>query len=542
MKLLNCVITVFQMFLAQDGALRYRSCPMLSPRDPLWIKMERNLFLRLLELDTSGDVEPLMRAALAIIVEMSRAAGGYVELHGGGNQRERGDVYRYAQGFSERAVANVREQLSDGIMAEALACGETVRTACAMEDGRFEELDSVQEHRIGAVVCVPIGEPAIGVVYLQARQEGFGFTEEAVRLTELFARHLASVASSSMERVRLRDEADATRAVRRRMSAAGMVGRSVALAGVLEEARVVAGADVNVVLTGPSGAGKTELARVIHQNSTRAQGPFVVLNCAGIPDSLFESELFGARQGAHSTALHNKEGIVARAAGGTLVLDEVAELSLAVQAKLLQFIETKQYWPLGAIVPSIADVRIISATHADLAERVAQKRFRDDLRWRLNVMSIRLPPLIERREDVAPLASHFCESICQRNRYGSMQVSPCVLRVLELAEWRGNVRELRNAVEAAVVRAISEGANVIAMRHVFPDKDGQADAPAAPSYCDSMNSYKRFLVLDALQRTGWNVSQSARELGLARSYFQRLIQVFGFRRPTPQSGQLAPVS
>src|SRR6185503_5405365 len=195
--------------------------------------------------------------------------------------------------------------------------------------------------------------------------------------------------------------------LRRTLKASAIIGKSRALAGVLTQAAAAAPLDVTVLLTGPSGTGKTQLARVIHESSPRARGPFVELNCAALPEALLESELFGVLPGAHSTATRKIAGKVAAAEGGTLFLDEIGELKPAAQAKLLKLLESREYYPLGATHPVCADVRVIAATNLDIKAAVQRKDFREDLFYRLQVLPIRLPSLAERREDVALLAEHF---------------------------------------------------------------------------------------------------------------------------------------
>src|SRR6185369_1188616 len=192
--------------------------------------------------------------------------------------------------------------------------------------------------------------------------------------------------------------------------------------------------------------GKTALARALHESSPRARGPFVELNCAALPEALFESELFGAEKGAHSTATRRMEGKVDAAKGGTLFLDEVGEIPLAVQSKLLMFLQSRRYYRLGGSAPIEADVRVVAATNANLEDLVQKKRFREDLYYRLNVLEVRVPPLRDRPEDVGPIADAIVRSLGKAHDR-PIPLSRAARTALAESEWPGNVRQLENAVQ-----------------------------------------------------------------------------------------------
>ncbi len=309
-----------------------------------------------------------------------------------------------------------------------------------------------------------------------------------------------------------------------------MVGVSAALAAVLHEVELVAPLDVAVLLTGETGTGKTQLARIIHDNGPRRGGPFVELNCAAIPENLLESELFGAMAGAHSTATRRIDGKVAAAEDGTLVLDEVGELSQAAQAKLLQFLDTKEYYPLGSNTSLRADARIIAATNTDLEEAVREKKFRSDLFYRLRVLRIRTPGLAERRDDVEPLAHFLCERAQRSHRLARVELSPGALRAIGAAEWPGNVRELAHAIEVAVIRAGAEGSRTVEATHLFRDSGPPAQGRAQLTFQEETRRFQAALVARALEAAEWNVAAAARALDLTRAHLYNLIRAFGLSR------------
>jgi Nif-specific regulatory protein len=259
----------------------------------------------------------------------------------------------------------------------------------------------------------------------------------------------------------------------------------------------------------------------------------VELSCASLSEALAESELFGAVKGSHSTAFRDMEGKVAAADGGTLFLDEIAELKMPVQAKLLQFLQSKEYYAVGSPKLRRADVRLVAATHVDLREAIARKEFREDLFFRLQVVGIRVPPLAARREDLAELAEHFCARACARNRFPPLRVSAGAVRAIEAAEWKGNVRELANAMEGAAIRAAWEGASQVERRHVFPDvPEPRGGASVAElTLQEATRRFQRQFVSDALEVAGWNVAEAARRIDVSRAQVYKLIQELGIERP-----------
>ncbi len=492
------------------------------------VRRERDLYGRLLDLGRQDELEPFLREALAMIVEVTGVRQGYLELHG--DDDTGAARWSLAHGFTDEQVEGVRAAISRGIIAEALATGKTILTPSALLDERFRDRESVRIGHIEAVLCTPIGEdPPRGVLYLQNRARGGLLSDDDRVRAETFARHLAPLVDRLLARHRERTETDPTATVRATLRATDVIGRSAALATVLRQVALVAPLDVHVLLTGETGTGKNQLARVIHDNGPRASHPFVTLNCAALPETLIESELFGALPGAHSTATRRIEGKVEAAERGTLFLDEIGELSHAAQAKLLHLLQAKEYYPLGGTKPLRANVRVIAATNSDLQRAVAERRFREDLLYRLQVLPIRVPSLAERREDIPLLAAYFCTQACVRHGLPRIELSPNGLRAAESAEWPGNVRQLENAVEAAAIRAAGEHAKQIERTHLFP----QIAAPAEPDATTFQEATRRFqtrFLQDALEAQGWNVVETARRLDLARSHIYNLIRAFGLER------------
>jgi Nif-specific regulatory protein len=503
----------------------------------LRLRRERDLYLRLLRLSEQNDLEPFLRDALELIVEVTGAEHGLLELHdpedaqpNGNGNGPGGRRWTFVHGLSDGEAESVRRCFSQGIVASALATGTTIVTASASEDPRFRDRESVQMAHIDAVVCAPIGGfPPLGVVYLQGRVEPGAFDEEDRAAAETFARQVAPLADRLLALRRRRDESDPTRPLRAELRTTGLVGRSKALARVMREAALVAPLDVTVLLSGESGTGKSLFARLIHENSPRRNAHFVEINCAAIPESLLESELFGALPGAHSTASRRMEGRVATAEHGTLLLDEVVELPLGAQAKLLQLLQSKTYYPLGSSRPYTADVRVIAASNADLQAAVVARRLREDLYYRLQVMPIRIPALAERREDVPELADWFCAQAVERHRLPQVRLSPGARRALHIAEWPGHVRQLEHCVEVAAIRAAGEGALQVEHAHLFPSSAHVTDV-GQRTFQECTRRFQAKLVRDTLEESGWNVVEAARRLDIARSHLYNLINAFEIER------------
>jgi len=492
------------------------------------LERERDLLLSILELGRHDAVAPFLDEALGLIVEVSGARIGYIELRAGRSMDGEPEWSR-AHGADGETLAAIRLSLSTGIIADALAQEKTIETASASSDERFEMLASVRRLSIQAVLCVPIGrDPAFGVLYLQGARTGGPFPQEVRRLAELFSHHLGPAAGRLLQEEASR-LADPTEPFREKLGGAReLVGRSAAIAAVLKTASLVAPLDLPLLITGPTGSGKTQLAKLIATQGPRGSGPFVAVNCANLPETLVESELFGALQGSHSTATRRIVGKVAAAEGGTLFLDEISELTSAAQAKLLYLVQTGEYMPLGATANLRANVRIIAATHADLTAALQSGRFREDLYYRLRVMPIDIPGLDQRREDIAPLAQFFCERAVTRHGLPQMTLTANAVRALEFASWPGQVRELENAVEAAVIRAHGDGAHNVTAHHVFPDQDPD---DKKLSFYDSTRRFQKQMLSEALARHAWNVGATAEALGIARSHAYAMVRDMDLRRP-----------
>ncbi len=300
-----------------------------------------------------------------------------------------------------------------------------------------------------------------------------------------------------------------------------MLGTSEAMHEVFETSRKVASCDVSVLISGETGTGKELLARAIHRLSPRASGPLVAFSCANLPETLVEDELFGHEKGAFTGAIAARRGRFEAAHGGTLLLDEIGDLPLGLQSKLLRVLQERSFERLGSNTPIEANVRVLCATHRDLETMVEEGKFRRDLFYRLNVVQIKIPPLRERRDEIPILAQHFLQRFAQQFGKTATRFSPLAMHALEEYRWPGNVRELENAVQHAVVMA--EGP-VVETWHLPNSLRGDFEqVPVGRSYEDEVREFKRRLIMRTLRECGGRKVDAARALGVARGYLHRLI-------------------
>jgi two-component system response regulator HydG len=303
--------------------------------------------------------------------------------------------------------------------------------------------------------------------------------------------------------------------------------------------RRVAPSPSTVLITGPSGTGKELAARAIHQWSPRSQGPFIPIHCGAIPETLLEDELFGHVRGAYTDARTDRPGRFQQAEGGTLFLDEIGTMPLSLQVKLLRVIQEREFTPLGSSRTLKADFRLVAATNEDLGSLVEQKRFREDLFYRLNVIPVQIHPLREHPQDIPVLVAHFLRKFARELDLPLKQVEPAALQAMEAYAWPGNVRELENAVERAM--ALGSDPDRLLHQDLPASVAGLLPSPAFPRLPQDqdlgrfLEELERHLVLEALRATGWNKSESARRLGMRRTTLLHRLRALGIPLD-PQAG------
>lgn len=436
-------------------------------------------------------------------------------------------------GFRVSAVANGREAL------ERLSDGDI---DIVLSDMRMPELDG-----LGLLARLRETKSPVTVIMMSAFVE----LDAAIEALKMGAADYVSKPFKpdevllkirmALERQRLTDEGERLRAENARLRGApaegalapGIVGKSKALATVFNTVRKVADYKSTVLLLGESGTGKELIARALHDRSVRAKGPFVPVNCGAIPETLLESELFGHAKGAFTDATRSKRGIIEEASGGTLFLDEIGELPLALQVKLLRFLQEDEIRRVGENKGVEVDVRVVAATSRDLEGMVRDGSFREDLFYRLNVLLVTVPPLRDRKDDIPLLVEHFLVRYGERLGRHGMTLSREALRVLMDYNWPGNVRELENTIERAMV--LADGERIEA--EGLPERLRERAVAAAPGFAfgddlsikRAVESIERQLITRALEKTGGNRTHAAELLDISHRALLYKIKEYGLR-------------
>lgn len=305
-----------------------------------------------------------------------------------------------------------------------------------------------------------------------------------------------------------------------------MIGRSTLMINLLETVAQIAATEATVLITGESGTGKEMIANVIHYNSPRKNAPFVKINCAALTESLLESELFGHEKGAFTGADRKREGKFRQAEGGSIFLDEVSEMSSAMQVKLLRVLQERELTPVGGAEVIAVNVRMIAASNKDLKKEMEQKRFREDLFYRLNVVTLNVPPLRDRKEDIPLLAQHFLEIFTAKNKKSIKGFTPQSLEKITQYKWPGNVRELMNAVERAVVLSRSEYIDAEELMPLMMDTSSAVKEQSDFSDNMSLDEVEKRSILETINACGGNKSEAARRLGITRKTLRKKLDKY----------------
>ncbi len=391
-----------------------------------------------------------------------------------------------------------------------------------------------------AFIAVPIkmGGEVVGVLSADREVSGREALDDYTRFLNMVATLIANSFSLERkverERESLESEKKALELELRRiygdLRVEGIVGRSEAILKTLDLVHRVAPTGATVLLTGESGVGKEVFARAIHYLSPRSGKPFITVNCGAIPESLLEAELFGYEKGAFTGAYSSKKGKFELAEGGTIFLDEVGELPLSLQVKLLRVIQEKEVERLGGAKPIKVDVRIISATNRDLMGMVKEGKFREDLFYRLNVVPIYIPPLRERKEDIPVLTAHFLEQF-KREHSKEVSVSPAVMEAFMRYEWKGNVRELQNVIERMVILDTDGVLDLDDLPPELLEEDKKLPAkPVGENYKNkTIWEVEREIIREALRESGWVIKEAAKRLGMTPRQVSYRIRKYAIR-------------
>jgi Nif-specific regulatory protein len=541
---------------------------LLEPHDE--IRAGRSLFLFVAEPETSGAISIAQSAAPAnvqntVVLSRTDAVYGRPDALVGraGNDRTERDLrtlLRLASAIPERHGAAALQKAVLELTSGAVSASR-MAFLVAQDDGAVElgeqwseqecpEAVTVFQHVIDAalkdrtgllfsppaeagagsrplmVVPVVAREEVIALLYFEARADDRGFSRDDLELAMGIAQFVAGPLENAFHADRLQRENQRLRAEINIQHE--MVGSAPSMRDVFTFIGRAASADSTVLIRGESGTGKELVARALHRNSPRAARPFVAINCAALTESLLESELFGYEKGAFTGALNQKRGKFEEAEGGTLFLDEVGELAPPLQAKLLRVLQEREFYRVGGTRPIRTDVRVVAATNRDLEEAARDRSFRQDLYFRLNVVSVNMPSLRDRREDIPALAEHFLQKHARKVKRGVTGISPEAAACLRRYDWPGNVRELENAIERAVVLGATESI----VREDLPEAVAEAGAGGSAGsgdFHDLVRQAKRRVVLEAIERAGGSITDAARLLGLHPNNLHRLIRTLDLR-------------
>jgi Nif-specific regulatory protein len=485
-------------------------------------------------LSRSLDFSETLSEVLKTLNDTARMSHGMISLL----DEESGDLLITAMHERPESVGPVRYKPGEGVIGSIMEHGEPVVLTRISDEDRFLNRLGVYDLDLPFIgVPILIGEQAAGVLSAQPLSDGKLMSEH-----ERFLQMVANLIGQSVrlakkvedERLALKMERDSLRRkVQGEHGFSNMVGHTRSMRLVFEQVRQVAKWNTTVLVRGESGTGKELIANAIHYNSPRVNGPFIKLNCAALPDTLLESELFGHEKGAFTGAVSLRKGRFEQAHGGTIFLDEIGEISPAFQAKLLRVLQEGEFERVGGVKTQVVDVRVVAATNKDLESEVQEGNFREDLYYRLNVMPILMPALRERKEDIPDLARYLAGKL-GKNQGRELVIEDSALAMLMRYDWPGNVRELENCLERASVMSSEGRIDVNAINLTGLQSSPQPSTSSSSGYApqvdiDDPDLDERERVIAALEQAGWVQAKAARLLGMTPRQIGYRIQTLNIK-------------
>jgi Nif-specific regulatory protein len=520
---------------AEDG-----STMQVVPRHSL--SRDLSLLYRLaLDMGSATNYDDLCRIVVDALLEAIPAEVGAILFvpRGDGKGPRAIDAGKSSRGVEMEVAAHRHRDpsitayrpVSEYVSNEVLASREAILAEDVARDRYLRNRDSLNEMGATSVICAPVvfGEKILGLIHLYCTDPHKALDAEDLEFAVAVAKQLGSVIHQLQRSVTLEEE---NQSLREQLGLESeLVGESTAIKDIETQVARVAGTNATCLIRGESGSGKELVARAIHYSSQRKDGPFVCLNCAALTETLLESELFGHEKGSFTGATEKKIGKFEAANHGTIFLDEIGEMNVGTQAKLLRILEGHPFERVGGNASIRADVRVVAATNQPLEEAVHEGRFRRDLFFRLQVVEIRVPPLRERKSDVALLADHFLKRFVRETGRKIRGFTQAALKKMEEYHWPGNVRELRNVVERAV--ALGNGPYLDANDVWLSTLEAHGAAPAGGGAGYSplpLEQIEQQHILQTLEFTDWNKSQAANILQIERSTLDRKIKLYGLKR------------
>jgi len=468
-------------------------------------------------------LEELQAQLLDLIFEVVPAGRGAILLAEGAGQ-EFNCLYARTRQAGQPQLVRISRTIARQVMQENVAIlGMDVPAS-----GKLREVESLAASEVRSLLCVPLTvfQRGIGCIYLDSTNATNRFHEDHLQLLVAIA-GISAVALDNARRLQWLEQENQrlTTEVRQEQS---LVGEGARMKEIFQFLARVAPTESTVLLEGESGTGKELAARALHRNSHRGNKPFLAINCAAIPETLLESDLFGHERGAFTGAAVQKKGRLEIADGGVVFLDEIGELAPALQVKLLRVLQEREFERVGGTQTIKVDIRLIAATNRDLNEAVRTGEFRQDLYYRLAVVRLTLPPLREHREDIPMLTRHFVQKYAKRSKVKPKPVSREAMAALVNYEWPGNVRELENAIERALVMGSSDAVLLEDLPESLLEQESAAEMHEG-KYHASLKELKKQLIVDAVEQTGGNYVEAAGILGVHPNYLHRLIRNLGLK-------------
>ncbi len=478
--------------------------------------------------DLDETLQAIARAAAAV---MKAEASSVIML-----DKARGkQVFRAAVGDRCEQIIGMEYDEGAGVSAKAIKTGQALMVNdVSKEKSHYKDIDKLVGFQTRSIIAAPLihNDEKLGVVEVINPVQSETFDDNDLQIAKVFA-NLAAIATANAQLCeRLRRE---NRGLKETLSfPKEFVGQSPAIREVQSLIGRVANSSATVLLLGQTGTGKELAARLIHANSSRAERPFIAVNCAALPESLLESELFGHEAGAFTGAVGRRQGRFELADGGTIFLDEIGEIASSIQVKLLRVIQEKEIVRVGGTQTIGCDVRIIAATNRDLSKEMQAGRFRDDLYYRLNVFPIEIPPLRKRREDISLLADHFIRQIAADTKTTPPAIAPDAMATLTSYDFPGNVRELQNILERAsllccCVEKGDSGEHIIRREHLPRQLIG-SDMDSGRASQSVLAANERAMIVTALRENNWNQSRAAAALGVSRDNIRYRVKKYNIKK------------
>jgi len=426
-----------------------------------------------------------------------------------------------ARNLSEENIDSIKEH-SSSVVRKVLDSHEPLISVDAQEDDRFSGAESILIQKIHSVICTPllINDQMIGAIYMDRQMSNDQFNDDSMQFLSAFSAQAAIAIQNARLFSDLRDE---NKKLKNQISVSErfpeIIGKSEPMLRLFEMVQSVAASTATVLIEGESGTGKELIASAIHKNSNQKDMPFIPIFCGSLAESLLESELFGHKKGSFTGASENKAGLFEEAHGGTVFLDEIGEISMSLQTKLLRVIQEGELKRVGETNIRKVDVRILSATNRDLEKEVKEGRFREDLFYRLNVINLKMPPLRQRIADIALLAEHFLKLFSFKNKKTFTGFSKKAIQYMENHDWPGNVRELENNIERAVI--LSNKNEIDADAFQFRKTDSKMPIGK------TIKEINKYAILQTIEMTRGNRTKAAQILGVSRRWLQYQLKEWG---------------